>query len=165
VQQAMEGGRVKGATWEQIEEQRKDVVNVPELVAAAVGTTHVVIASCPALHFDAVAAAIQGNRNIHESFARSDDVNNLWTPEPDRRSNAGSAASEDSLRRAKRRIASCRSVLKMNIYDYPEDSEKREKFKRDFTREMATALAYLAVQKLDPDGVKQVKMLVEDVQA
>jgi hypothetical protein len=89
----------------------------------------------------------------------------LLDPEPDRRSNAGSAASEDSLRRAKRRIASCRSVLKMNIYDYPEDSEKREKFKRDFTREMATALAYLAVQKLDPDGVKQVKMLVEDVQA
>ena len=78
VQQAMERGMVKGATWEQIEEQRKDVANVSELVATAVDTTHVVIASCPAVHFDAVAAAIKGNRNIHESYARSGDVNNLF---------------------------------------------------------------------------------------
>eukprot|EP01048_Picozoa_sp_COSAG05_P002469 COSAG05_NODE_102_length_19076_cov_21.766612_1_plen_1053_part_10 len=40
VQKAIEGGRVKGATWEQIEEQRKDIGNLPELVDTAKDATH-----------------------------------------------------------------------------------------------------------------------------
>ena len=89
-------------------------------------------------------------------------------PEPDRLSTGSSAASEDSVGRArgaKRRIASCVSVLKIDIGTIPEGSEEREKFKQDFTREMATALGYLVTQKLTSDGVEQVKMLVEDVKA
>jgi hypothetical protein len=89
LQTAMETGKVKGAKsevvkWEQIEEQRKDIGHVAELTAVATDTTHVVLASCPEIFFGKVSAACEGNRNIHMSFARSGDINDLWLePEPE----------------------------------------------------------------------------------
>ena len=77
IQEAVAKGMVKGATWEQIEEQRKDIANIVELVSVAEGTTHVVIASCPALHFDKLDAACGTNGNIHMTFARAGDVNTI----------------------------------------------------------------------------------------
>eukprot|EP01046_Picozoa_sp_COSAG06_P035393 COSAG06_NODE_3800_length_4892_cov_4.694763_2_plen_1138_part_01 len=96
VQRAIEEDKVKGATWEQIEEQRKDIGHISELAAVAVETTHVVIASCPEVYFDAVDEACEGNRNVHFSYARSGDVNDLWARELEPQASAFSGGQDSA---------------------------------------------------------------------
>jgi hypothetical protein len=86
--------------------------------------------------------------------------------EPDATASASSAGTVDSFKRGMQRIASCRSVLKMDVHAIPEGSDEREEFKKDFAKEMALALSYLVVQKLDAQGVmglKEVAMEAETV--
>ena len=78
VQKGIAASKVKGATWEKIEERRIDIGNLEELVAIAKGTTHVVIASCPGLHMATVDRLCGTNHNIHLSFARAGDVTSLF---------------------------------------------------------------------------------------
>ena len=68
-----------------------------QLTAAATNTTHVVLASCPECHFGEVSAACEGNRNIHMSFARSGDINDLWLqPEPEPADDPAEQAAADA---------------------------------------------------------------------
>ena len=78
VQKGVAASKVKGATWEKIEERRIDISNLDELVSIATGTTHVVIASCPGLHMDTVDRLCGTNHNVHLSFARAGDVTSLF---------------------------------------------------------------------------------------
>lgn len=81
IQEAVESGRVKGASWERIEERRIDIVHLEETTALASGTTHVVVASCPGVHMDVVDTVCGTNANVHLSFARSGDANELFAQE------------------------------------------------------------------------------------
>ena len=78
VQKGIAASKVKGATWEKIEERRIDIGNLDELVLIANGATHVVIASCPGLHMATVDRLCGTNHNIHLSFARAGDVTSLF---------------------------------------------------------------------------------------
>ena len=78
VQKGIAASKVKGSTWEKIEERRIDISNLDELVSIANGTTHVVIASCPGLHMDTVDRICGTNVNIRPSFARAGDVTSLF---------------------------------------------------------------------------------------
>ena len=78
VQKGIAASKVKGATWEKIEERRIDIGNLDELVLIAKDVTHVVIASCPGLHMATVDRLCGTNHNIHLSFARAGDVTSLF---------------------------------------------------------------------------------------
>jgi hypothetical protein len=78
---------------------------------------------------------------------------------------ASSAGTLDSFKMGMKRIASCRSVLKMDVHVIPEGSAEREEFKKDFAKEMALALSYLVVQKLDAQGVKALKDVAVEAEA
>jgi hypothetical protein len=90
-------------------------------------------------------------------------------PEPEHAlsppASASSAGTMDSFNRGMKRIASCRSVLKMDVHAIPEGSAEREEFKKDFAKEMALALSHLVVQKLDAQGVKGLKEVVAEAEA
>jgi hypothetical protein len=77
---------------------------------------------------------------------------------------ASSAGTVDSFKTGMLRIASCRSVLKMDVHTIPEGSDEREEFKKDFAKEMALALSYLVVQKLDAQGVKGLKEVAAEAE-
>ena len=85
--------------------------------------------------------------------------------EPESPASASSAGTVDSFKRGMQRIASCRSVLKMDVHAIPEGSAERERFKKDFAKEMALALSYLVVQKLDAQGVKDLKEVAAEAEA
>jgi hypothetical protein len=78
---------------------------------------------------------------------------------------ASSTGTMDSFRRGMQRIASCRSVLKMDVHAIPEGSAEREEFTKGFAKEMAKALSHLVVQKLDAQGVKGLKEVAAKAEA
>ena len=80
VEAEVKAGRVSGATWEQIEEQRKDIGRLDEVLGLAQGDTHVIIASCPEVHMDAIDAQCADRSNVHLSFARNGEQFVSWAP-------------------------------------------------------------------------------------
>ena len=79
IQEAVENDRIKGATWETIEERRISIDYVSELIKRADGDTHIILCSCPEIFMDKLTKACGKNRNIHLTFARMGDINQLFS--------------------------------------------------------------------------------------
>tara|TARA_Y100000389_G_scaffold184951_1_gene203862 strand:- start:870 stop:1415 length:546 start_codon:yes stop_codon:yes gene_type:complete len=79
IQEAIENDKIKGATWETIEERRISIDYIDELVKRADKDTHLIISSCPEFHFENLLQKCGDNRNIHLTFARNNDINQLFS--------------------------------------------------------------------------------------
>jgi hypothetical protein len=79
IQEAIENDKIKGATWETIEERRISIDYIDELVKRADKETHLIISSCPEFHFEKLIKTCGDNRNIHLTFARNNDINELFS--------------------------------------------------------------------------------------
>ncbi len=79
IQEAIENKKIEGATWETIEERRISIDYINELVKTADKDTHLIISSCPEIHFEKLIKSCGVNRNIHLTFARNNDINELFS--------------------------------------------------------------------------------------
>lgn len=79
IQEAVENNKIKGATWETIEERRISIDHIDELVKRADKDTHLIISSCPQIHFEKLIKSCGVNPSIHLTFARNDDINELFS--------------------------------------------------------------------------------------
>ena len=79
IQEAIEHEKIKGASWETIEERRISIDFIDELIKRADGDTHIIICSCPEIFMEKVNKACGNNRNVHLTFARSGDINKLFS--------------------------------------------------------------------------------------
>ena len=101
IQEAVEHDRIKGATWETIEERRISIDYIDELIKRADGDTHIILCSCPELFMEKFN---QNNINIHLTFARIGDINQLIS---DKR--------EKKRRKKNRKINRRSSISKINV--------------------------------------------------
>ena len=104
IQEAVEHDRIKGATWETIEERRISIDYIDELIKRADGDTHIILCSCPELFMEKLTKACGNNRNIHLTFARMGDINQLFS---DKR--------EKKRRKKNRKINRRSSISKINV--------------------------------------------------
>ncbi len=79
IQEAIENNKIQGATWETIEERRISIDYIDELVKRADKETHLIICSCPEFHFEKLMKSCGENKNIHLTFARNNDINELFS--------------------------------------------------------------------------------------
>lgn len=79
IQEAIESNRIKGASWETIEERRISINYIDELIKRANEDTHIIICSCPDIYMEKVTKVCGNNRNIHLTFARMGDINQLFS--------------------------------------------------------------------------------------
>jgi len=79
IQSAIENNKIKGATWEKIEERRISIDYIDELVKIADKDTHLIISSCPEIYFEKLIKSCGVNPNIHLTFARNNDINELFS--------------------------------------------------------------------------------------
>lgn len=79
IQEAIENNKIKGATWEKIEERRISNDYIDELVNSADKDTHLIISSCPEIYFEKLIKSCGVNRIIHLTFARNNDINELFS--------------------------------------------------------------------------------------
>tara|TARA_Y100000817_G_C16838154_1_gene536744 strand:- start:35 stop:589 length:555 start_codon:yes stop_codon:yes gene_type:complete len=84
IQEAVEHDRIKGATWETIEERRLGINHIDELIKRAYGDTHIIICSCPEVYMEKLTRACGVNTNVHLTFARSGDINQLFFDKKDK---------------------------------------------------------------------------------
>lgn len=61
-----------------IEERRISNDYIDELVNSADKDTHLIISSCPEIYFEKLIKSCGVNRNIHLTFARNNDINELF---------------------------------------------------------------------------------------
>ena len=85
IQEAVEHDRIKGATWETIEERRIGINHIDELIKRAYGDTHIIICSCPEVYMEKLTKACGTNINVHLTFARSGDINQLFFDKKDKK--------------------------------------------------------------------------------
>jgi hypothetical protein len=125
----------------------------------------------------------QAKAMVEEILRRTEGFSPPSRPRAGSNDSTGSA---DSYRRAAQMIARCKATLKMDIHTIPDDpvrqcrpkfgdlvvcthlgvhsiQEMRERFEKDFAREMAAAMTYVVEQNLDAESVDRVKQLAEHI--